>query len=485
MGDSPLPGSAVVDARSPKVSSDLPPESLPSACAHETLALDALVLDAGTQVRATLKSRVVELYAQALVRGDRFPPVVVFRVDGRNILSDGFYRVLACRKARRSDVDARVYHGTFDDAFWFALGATRAHGARVHPGDKRRAVELAYRAWPALRPVRLADHVGCGPSYASSIRAELRCRAAVLGLTSNLDASAPALACSPLHADRRSLSVPDVVADSRLDSVRVVPVVAPRGSVSRSPRSLPAAPSQLVPAPRVSGSSAGSGSDRLLFAFSAFARQVAPQSGSIDYGGLDRGRLAGWVADVVAARRHLGRVLLRLRRELRPSRRSGVSPRVVVGVDVAAVLDSLGLTVGEPRRAGNVACYALLCAIYAAHGGVFLTRVLRVLRDAYPSGRDCFRLRFVKGVALVLDMFPAVDDDVLVGALAAEPDGVRSLARRAARHRALLSGGYPECFAAAIVDVHNRAVALEGRLPEWFTVDRAVRFRSVFRFSLS
>ena len=255
----------------------------------------------------------------------------------------------------------------------------------------------------------------------------------------------------------------------------------PRGPGSRPRGSLPAVLPEFAPGALVSRPSGGSGSDRILSAFSVFARQVAAQSGSIDYAALDRGRLAGWVAEVAAARRHLGGVLLRLRRELRASGASGVSARVLVGVDVAAVLESLGLTVGEPGRAGNVACHAALCAVHAAHGGVFLTRVLRVLRDAYPFARDCFQLRLVKGVALVLDMFRAVDDDLLVAALASESDGVGSLARRTAHHRTLRRAAYTQSFAAAIVDVYNGAVPLKGRLSPWFTVDKVGRLRSVSR----
>ena len=154
---------------------------------------------------------------------------------------------------------------------------------------------------------------------------------------------------------------------------------------------------------------------------------------------------------------------------------------MLVGVDVAAVLESLGLTAGEPGRSGNVACHGVLCAVHAAYGGVFLTRVLRVLRDAYSAASDCFRLRPVKAVALVLETFPAIDDDALVAALASEPDGVRSLVRRAAHQRAMLRVPYIQCFAAALVDVYNAAVALERRLPKWFTLDKAGRLRSASR----
>ena len=150
-----------------------PPESVPPVSGRETIPLARLVLDAGTQVRAAIKPRVVELYARALAHGHRFPRVVVFRVDGCDILSDGFHRVYACRRAGRSTIEADVRNGTLDDALWFALGATRASGARAHPGDKRCALEIAYRAWPGVQAVRLAAHVGCGASYANTVRAEV------------------------------------------------------------------------------------------------------------------------------------------------------------------------------------------------------------------------------------------------------------------------------------------------------------------------
>ena len=87
----------------------------------------------------------------------------------------------------------------------------------------------------------------------------------------------------------------------------------------------------------------------------------------------------------------------------------------------------------------------------------------------------------MKAVALVLDTFPAIDDDALVAALASEPDGLRSLVRRAAHQRAMLRVPYIQCFAAAIVDVYNAAVTLERRLPKWFALDKAGRLRSASR----
>ena len=151
----------------------LPPDSAVGAPLREVVSLDSLVTDAGTQVRSDIDDAVVDEYVQALLDGAQFPPLVVFRVDGVHLLADGYHRVSAYRKAGRSETGADVYHGTREDALWFALGANRAHGQRLSGADKRRAIELAYRAWPDLSQVRIAAQVGCAQQYVSEVRAQL------------------------------------------------------------------------------------------------------------------------------------------------------------------------------------------------------------------------------------------------------------------------------------------------------------------------
>jgi hypothetical protein len=57
------------------------------------LRLDLIRLNAGTQTRAHLCDATVAEYAEAMVRGDRFPPVVAFQQNGELLLADGFHRV--------------------------------------------------------------------------------------------------------------------------------------------------------------------------------------------------------------------------------------------------------------------------------------------------------------------------------------------------------------------------------------------------------
>ena len=201
----------------------LPPESSSRVPVREVLSLDGLVTDAGTQVRSAIDDDVVAEYVAAVADGAQFPPVVVFRADGTDLLSDGFHRVLAYREAGRTEIEADVYHGAREDALWFALGANRAHGHRLSRDDKRHAVELAYRAWPDLSQVRIAGQVGCTQQYVSKIRAQLTTSCKLPDRVVGIDgrrrpatrpsSSSRSVAQDSPDADARSVS-PDPVSDS-------------------------------------------------------------------------------------------------------------------------------------------------------------------------------------------------------------------------------------------------------------------------------
>ena len=154
----------------------LPPEESGQTPTRETLPLEKLVTDAGTQVRSEISEYIVAEYVDALGEGARFPPVVVFRGKDGDVLADGFHRVRAYQQAGRSEIEADVYQGDRDDALWFALGANRAHGQRLSGEDKRRAIEIAYKAWPEISQTRIAAHVGCAQPYVGRVRAQLKPR---------------------------------------------------------------------------------------------------------------------------------------------------------------------------------------------------------------------------------------------------------------------------------------------------------------------
>jgi ParB-like chromosome segregation protein Spo0J len=135
--------------------------------------LDAVVTDGGTKVREFHDAAVIADYAELMAAGEQFPPVAVFHDGAGYLLADGFYRVLAARSAGALEIDADVRQGGLSDALWFALGANRAHGARLSEGDKARAVLLALRAWPDKSAHLISEQIGVNHVYVTRIRGQV------------------------------------------------------------------------------------------------------------------------------------------------------------------------------------------------------------------------------------------------------------------------------------------------------------------------
>jgi hypothetical protein len=138
------------------------------------LKLGLIRTDAGTQTRAQIDEGTVTDYAEAMTRGDIFPPVVVFRDNGdKLILAEGFHRVKAARKAKHTHILAEIRKGSRTDALRFALGANHRHGLRLTNLDKRRGVEMALTEFGNLSDHLLSEMCGVSQSFVSSVRQQL------------------------------------------------------------------------------------------------------------------------------------------------------------------------------------------------------------------------------------------------------------------------------------------------------------------------
>lgn len=104
------------------------------------LSLAVINRTGGTQPRAQLNDAIIEEYAEAMLAGDAFPPVIVYH-DGTDYwLADGFHRVNAALRAGRETIDVAVHRGTQRDAILWSVSANATHGLRRTNEDKRRAV---------------------------------------------------------------------------------------------------------------------------------------------------------------------------------------------------------------------------------------------------------------------------------------------------------------------------------------------------------
>jgi hypothetical protein len=102
--------------------------------------LSSIRLDGGTQPRAATDPDLVGQYADALVNGAKFPPLVLYHDGSDYWLADGFHRYHAMDGCGLTSVPCEVRQGTRRDAILFSVGANAAHGLRRTNEDKRRAV---------------------------------------------------------------------------------------------------------------------------------------------------------------------------------------------------------------------------------------------------------------------------------------------------------------------------------------------------------
>jgi DNA-binding NarL/FixJ family response regulator len=111
---------------------------------------DDLSRHAESQIRAKADPQLVAEYAEAMLEGAEFPPVIIFQdADGYRHLADGHHRVdaaalAALKDTRRSaEVLAEIRPGTLDDALRYAMRANVQHGKRMSDADYARAIGIA------------------------------------------------------------------------------------------------------------------------------------------------------------------------------------------------------------------------------------------------------------------------------------------------------------------------------------------------------
>jgi hypothetical protein len=120
---------------------------------QQTLKLDQIRIDGGTQPRVSIDEEVVAEYAEKYSSGVDLKPVIVFFDGATYWLADGFHRYWANRKIESDYIFAHVHQGTQRDAILYSVGANTDHGLRRTPADKRKAAltmleDAEWSTWP-------------------------------------------------------------------------------------------------------------------------------------------------------------------------------------------------------------------------------------------------------------------------------------------------------------------------------------------------
>ncbi len=111
------------------------------------LAIDQIEATTATQVRCKLDKDYVLQLQKDIKAGDEMPALTVFCEKGssRNILADGFHRLIAFVNEGIEECDVDVHEGGMHEALAFALASNRTHGLRRSNADKVNAVKLALK----------------------------------------------------------------------------------------------------------------------------------------------------------------------------------------------------------------------------------------------------------------------------------------------------------------------------------------------------
>jgi len=128
-----------------------------------SLNVNQIRIDGGTQSRASLDYDVVSKYSEDYESGAEFPPITVFYDGSEYWLADGFHRLAARKKNGMPTMACDVRQGSRLDAVRFSSGANNSHGLPRKPADYARAYQCA------------VDNKLCKPADAKQVAALLNC----------------------------------------------------------------------------------------------------------------------------------------------------------------------------------------------------------------------------------------------------------------------------------------------------------------------
>ncbi len=134
------------------------------------LPLEDLVLDPALNLRDRLDQETVDRYIESW---DRMPPVTVFEVEGRWLLTDGVHRHAAAVTLGRRAIPAEIRQGSFEAALDFVAGANLHHGLPLSRAERRRAIEVKLRLHHDRSDRHLSEDLGVGRELVAKIRRQL------------------------------------------------------------------------------------------------------------------------------------------------------------------------------------------------------------------------------------------------------------------------------------------------------------------------
>ena len=135
--------------------------------------IEGISIYGGTQARASTNDDAIDSYVESIEGGQSFPPVEVYFDGTKYWLADGFHRLLAYKRAGKTEVQSKIFKGSRKDALLHALGANSKNSLYRSNADKRNAVEIALEEFPEETNAFIAKICAVSASMVSNARKRL------------------------------------------------------------------------------------------------------------------------------------------------------------------------------------------------------------------------------------------------------------------------------------------------------------------------
>lgn len=142
------------------------------------------------------------------------------------------------------------------------------------------------------------------------------------------------------------------------------------------------------------------------------------------------------------------------------------------------IVEANGLKISRESKSGCIGAVSTLLKIRDRHGDVVLGQTVRTANKAFAGEPAGFDGSVLEGIALVFNRYNGrTNEKEMAARLAAIPQGVRGVQRRAESQRERTGNLKAQCIAATVVDIYNKGVGprAKDRLPSWWkTADEAL-----------
>lgn len=137
--------------------------------------------------------------------------------------------------------------------------------------------------------------------------------------------------------------------------------------------------------------------------------------------------------------------------------------------DIRRVVETCGLKIGREREEKNVGAVGSLGKVYDNCGPVVLGQTLRTIDKAYSGDPVAFDGRVIEGLSMFFNRYNGrTNEKDLAAALSQTQHGVLGLLRRAESQRERTGNSKIQCLAATAVEIYNKTVPRQKRLPSWW-----------------